>query len=54
MFSKLYDLIVFITNNYSSMPEEFRNQFPENVCINLRLGISAIDSSIENFENDEK
>ena len=54
MFEKLYELMVFLTNNYSSMPEEFKREFPEATCVNLRLGVSTIDSVIENFENDEK
>ena len=53
MFKKLYELLVYLTNNYSSMPEDFKSNFPEATCINLRLGVSSIDSSIENFENDE-
>ena len=51
MFSKLYDLIVYVTNNYSSMPSEFKQAFPEKDCVKLRLFVS----NIENFEwNDEQ
>lgn len=51
MFDKLYDLIVYVTNNYSKMPQEFKSAFPEAVCVKLRLFVS----NIVNFEwNDEK
>ena len=51
MFDKLYDLMVFLTNNYSQMPQGFRSAFPEKDCVQMRLFVS----NIANFEwNDEK
>ena len=51
MFDKLYDLIVYVTNNYSKMPKEFRDAFPEDICVKCRIFVS----NIVNFEwNDEK
>lgn len=49
-FNYLYDLIVYVTNNYSSMPDEFRKKFPEALCVNLRLLISDIAIIFENYE----
>ena len=46
MFDRLYDLVVFITNNYSQMPEEFKKEFPEKDCVKMRVFVSYI----ENFE----
>ena len=54
MFKDLYDLIVYVTNNYSSMPADFKKKFSEGTCVRLRLGVSAIDSTLENYEDDEK
>ena len=54
MFKRLYALVVYVTNNYSSMPDEFREKFSESECVRLRLSVSSIDSAIENFESDEK
>ena len=50
MIENLYDLIVYVTNNYSSMPQEFREKFPEGTCVNLRLAVSDILSVFENYE----
>ena len=54
MFGRLYALIVYVTNNYSSMPDDFKRQFSEGECVRLRISVSSIDSAIENFEDDEK
>ena len=50
MFDKLYDLMVYVTNNYSKMPKEFREAFPESVCVKLRLALSNITDSLEDYE----
>lgn len=51
MFDSLYDLVVYITNNYSKMPKEFKDAFPEADCVKMRLFVSQI----VNFTwNDEK
>lgn len=51
MFDNLYDLIVYVTNNYSSMPDGFKRAFPEKDCVKMRLFVS----NIVNFAwNDEK
>ena len=50
MIEKFYDLIVYVTDNYSSMPQEFREKFPEGTCVNLRLDVFNILSDFENYE----
>lgn len=54
MFGRLYDLVVYLTTNYSQMPEEFKREFPEAECVRLRLSVSSMFNAIESFENDEK
>ena len=54
MFGRLYDLVVYLTNNYSQMPEEFKREFPEAECVRLRLSVSSMFNAIETFESDEK
>lgn len=39
VLSGLYDLLVYITNCYSTMPQEFKNRFSEGKCITLRQGL---------------
>lgn len=34
--SRLYDLLVWITNNYSKMPSDFQKFFSEKTCVSLR------------------
>lgn len=34
--SRLYDLLVWITNNYSKMPADFQKFFSEKTCISIR------------------
>lgn len=34
--SRLYDLLVWITNNYSKMPSDFQKFFSERSCVSLR------------------
>lgn len=41
-FKFLYDVFVWITNNYSKMPLEFRNRFPETDCISARTNLSEV------------
>ena len=48
MFKFIYDLLVFLTCNYSAMPENFKKKFPEEYLIKSRLNFG----SIINFEND--
>lgn len=50
MIEKLYDLICYVTNNYSSMPDEFKKKFPEADCVEMRLAVSDLDDFIENYE----
>ena len=54
MFTELWDMLVFITNNYSKMPKEFKDQFPEAKCIKLRLSISSIEAAVNGYDSDEK
>lgn len=36
LISGLYDLLVYITNNYSKMPEDFKTRFSETSCVLFR------------------
>ena len=54
MFGRLYDLVVYVTNNYSAMPEEFRERFSEGECVRLRLSVSSMFNAVQSFESDEK
>ena len=38
----LYDVFVWITCNYSEMPDEFKSKFPEETCINARCAVHEI------------
>ena len=42
MIERLYDLLVYLTTNYSSMSDEFRNQFSEADCVRLRQALFNI------------
>lgn len=57
LFKFLYDVFVFITNNYSQLPDGFKKSFPEEKCVNARLflsGIAVADSELnEDFEDYE-
>ena len=46
--SKLYDLLVYLTCNYSEMPDEFKERFPEMDCIGMRQDLFNIISDYEN------
>lgn len=48
--SKLYDLLVFITCNYSSMNDDFKSQFPEGSCVSMRQGLFNVLSDFESHE----
>lgn len=51
-FKYLYDVFVWITNNYSKMPDSFRKSFPEHSCINARCFLSNLVQSDSDFNND--
>ena len=44
-FNFLYDLLVWLTNNYSSMPDSFQKSFPEERCVDARLNLSLLAHS---------
>lgn len=48
-FKFLYDVFVWITSNYSEMPESFRNKFPEDDCLNGRLFLSDVTQADSDF-----
>lgn len=56
-FKFLYDVFVWITNNYSQMPDSFKKSFPESFCVEGRLFFSNFaqaDSDLnETFRNYE-
>ena len=41
----LYDLLVWLTNNYSQLPDSFKKSFPEPRCVDARLFLSSIAQS---------
>ena len=54
LFKFLYDVFVWITNNYSQMPDSFRKFFPEQTCVEGRLFLSNLaqaDSDINQTFN---
>ena len=36
LISALYDLLVYVTNNYSQMPVDFKARFSEGRCVWMR------------------
>ena len=36
MIKFIYDLCIFLTTNYSKMPDDFKSRFPEESLVNLR------------------
>lgn len=56
-FKFLYDVFVYLTCNYSRLPNEFTEKFPEGDLINARLFLSDFvqDDSVlnKNFKNYE-
>lgn len=41
-FKFLYDVLVWLTQHYSELPESFRKSFPECRCVDARLFLSDI------------
>lgn len=50
----LYDLLVYLTCNWSSLPDGFRIKFPEKDLINARLFLSDIVTSDSEFNENFK
>ena len=48
-FKFLYDVFVWITSNYASMPDGFKSRFSEESCINGRLYLSDYVQSDSDF-----
>ena len=42
MFDLIYDLLVYLTNNYSSMPDSFKKRFQEAFLVRARLQVGTI------------
>lgn len=40
MFQLIYDVLVYLTNNYSSLPDSFKKRFQEEFLIRARLQIN--------------
>lgn len=53
MFRLLYDLVVFLSNNYSKMPDEFKDRFPEHFLVRARLDVGSVKSIIQNYSDYE-
>lgn len=46
--SSLYDLLVYLTTNYSDMPISFKNRFSETFCTTIRQILFNSLCDIEN------
>lgn len=44
-FKFLYDVFVWLTNNYFSMPDSFKKSFPESRCVDARIFLSDVVQS---------
>lgn len=53
MFRFLFDVLVYLTNNYSMMPESFRSRFQEKDLVNARLGVDDIVTCDKDFKDYE-
>lgn len=42
MFDSLYDVVCWLTSNYSRMPVDFKNRFPEKDLVCLRQNLFNI------------
>ena len=54
-FKFLYDVFVWITQNYSQLPDYFKKSFPEAMCVEGRLFLSNFaqsDSDLNETFND--
>lgn len=51
-FKFLYDVFVWLTNNYSKMPDDFKSSFPEEACVKGRLTLSDIAQADSDFNKD--
>lgn len=52
MFQLVYDLLVWVTNNYSKMPEDFQKRFPESFLVRGRLDIGSFNEVLTKNWND--
>lgn len=48
----LYDVFVWITCNYSQMPDEFKEKFPETACVNACSAVYEIFDSNSELNSD--
>lgn len=53
MIKFLYDLLVYLTTNYSSMPESFKKRFSEETLVNARqCAFDLFTADTTDFGND--
>lgn len=50
LFAALYDMLVYLTCNYSSMPEDFKSRFSETNCVVLRQSLFTRLYDNEDYE----
>ena len=53
MFRLIYDLLVYLTNNYSSMPDSFKKRFPEAFLVRARLQVGTINEYLNDWNDYE-
>lgn len=51
MFQLIYDLLVYLTNNYSSMPDGFKKRFQEEFLVRVRLQIGTIVEYLKDWND---
>ena len=51
MFKLLYDLLIYVTENYSSMPDGFKKRFSEAFLIRARLQVGTINNYNEDWND---
>lgn len=49
MFQFIYDVLVWLSTNYSQMPDDFRERFPEKFFVRLRLDIGSFIANLQNW-----
>ena len=53
MFQLIYDVFVWLTNNYSQLPKSFQERFPETWLVRARLSAGVFVENLKDFEDYE-
>ena len=52
VFRFLYDVFIYLTSNYSKLPEDFQRRFPEHYLVNARIFLHDCVSSGQSISKD--